>query len=142
MKALGSIDKEIHFKADIDRVWQAITSPEEVGQWFGQKASFELRAGSIGWFRWDKYGQFTMRVEVVEPKNYFAWRWMANKGEAFDESASTLVEWRLRSTRDGGTQLQLRESGFRSPASREDNVGGWKAELQDLTTFLEDSSHS
>lgn len=83
-----------------------------------------------------------MRVESVTPKTYFSWRWMAQKDMTFDEKLSTLVEWHLKSLSSGGTEVYLKESGFLSERSHQDNIEGWKEELQHLLDFLNASQTS
>ncbi len=39
------IEREIHLRAPVERVWQVITEPRYVAQWFGQKAEIDLRPG-------------------------------------------------------------------------------------------------
>ena len=42
-------------------------------------------------------------------------------GRDFDPETSTLVEWTLTARRDGGTALELRESGFRTELHHREN---------------------
>ncbi len=130
------IERKLTLLSSQTEVWEAITKPENIEQWFGESAEFELKAGSLGWLGWEDHGQFAMRVESVNPESYFAWRWMRFKDIAFCEDESTLVEWQLTALPDGGTELLMTESGFKSPESRSDNVGGWLEELSHLQTFL------
>ena len=57
-------------------------------------------------------------------------------GAAFDESASTLVEWVLTPRAGGGTIFDLRESDFKTEAHLKENTGGWKHELGERTWGL------
>ncbi len=130
------IERTLILKSTIDRVWDAITNPEQLSQWFGQTAQFTLKQGNIGHFGWDEHGSFAIRIEKVTPKTLFSWRWMPKKDEPFEEKGSTLVEWKLKPIANGGTELYLKESGFLSEQSHQDNIGGWKEELQHLLDFL------
>ena len=56
---------------------------------------------------------------------------------AVDDGPSTLVEWDLEPTADGGTLLRLRESGFVAEADRAGNDAGWTEELGELVNYLE-----
>ena len=136
--SLDSIVREITFNAPIERVWKAITSPAEIQKWFGTAASFELKPGEHGYFEWEQEceGRFAMRIETVTPPYYFAWRWMFQPDAVFDEATSTLVEWSLTTTSDGGTQLTLTESGFLEAKHRQSNVNGWEEELADLESYV------
>ena len=135
---IDCIERELVFAAPIDRVWSAITQPQEVKLWFGSDAHYQLEAGSIGYFAWEGEceGQYAMRIESIEPMHYFAWRWMNDAEVSFSEEGSTLVEWRLSETENGGTRLTLCESGFLSNKLRDMNIEGWLYELYDLSEYL------
>lgn len=137
---IDSITRELIFKAPVERVWAAITAPEEVRQWFGSDAQFELQEGHIGYLEWEEEceGRFAMKIVSVDTPHYFAWRWMAEADTPYADEASTLVEWRLESTKEGGTRLFLTESGFMQTKSRDMNIEGWMHELHDLTLYLAD----
>ncbi len=133
---IDSINKKITINAPIETVWQTITEPRQLSQWFGDTAQFELEVGALGWFGWKEHGQFALRIEAITEPNYFAWRWMAKKDQTFSETDSTLVEWRLESLTFDTTEVYLCESGFKSPQSRADNVSGWKEELTHLVEYF------
>ena len=124
------IERRLELTAPPERVWRAITDPQEIAQWFGQGAELELRAGGPGHFEWDSHGRFAVRVEAFEPPTRLVWRWMHEAGAPFDEGASTLVEWALTPRGGGGTILDVRESDFKTE--------GWAAELAELVAFLGD----
>ena len=131
------IERELHLKAPVERVWQVITDPEYVVRWLGEKAEIDLRPGGAAVFGWDGHGDGHARVERVDPPHVFAFRWMREEGVPYDpEGVSTLVEFTLSPDGDG-TRLRLVESGFTDQAYLEDNAGGWEVELADLVTFLE-----
>ena len=138
MTAIDTITRELIFNKPIEVVWRAISSAEEVAQWFGSSASFELREGALGYFEWEEEceGQFAMRIESVKSPTYFAWRWMHNQDEPFDEARSTLVEWQLEALEGDKTQLIMTESGFAELKHRSQNIDGWEQELADLEAYL------
>ncbi len=73
----------------------------------------------------------------VEPPHRISWSWSHDAGLEFDPDQSTLVEWTLTEREQGGTLLELRESGFRTEAAYEENQDGWTAELGELVDLLE-----
>ena len=131
------IDKRIEFKAPIERVWKAITDPEELSQWFPDRTKIELQPGALGYFEWDEHGRCNMRVELVEAPTHLVWSWMNNEDVPYDAARATRVEWKLTSTPDGGTVLELTETGFETQKSYEENTHGWQVELGELVEFLE-----
>lgn len=132
----NAIERKLILKASQKQVWEALTNPKKLSQWFGQSAEFELLSGCIGHFGWDNHGKFAMRIEQVQPNSYFAWRWMAKKDAPFDKDLATLVEWKLKLIAPNQTELYMIESGFKSPDSRSENVDGWNQELDHLQKFL------
>ncbi|WP_339721623.1 SRPBCC domain-containing protein [uncultured Paraglaciecola sp.] len=136
---IDSIVREVTFNAPIEKVWNAITCPKAIQQWFGSAASFELKQGQLGYFEWEQEceGRFAMRIETITPPHYFAWRWMFQQDAVFDEATSTLVEWSLTATEKGGTHLLLTESGFLQPNHKQANIKGWTQEIADLQRYLD-----
>ncbi len=132
----GVITRTLEFSCDIERVWKALTDPGELAKWFPDRAEFDPSPGSLGWLEWDSHGRFPLRVEAAEPPFRISWSWSHNPGNDFDTERSTLVEWTLSEREDGGTRLELRESGFRTEADYEENQRGWTAELGELVELL------
>ncbi len=138
----GVITRALELSSDIERVWKALTDPSEIAKWFSDRAEFDPQAGSLGWLEWDEHGRYPLRVEAVEPPHRISWSWSHNPGHDFDPENSTLVEWTLREREEGGTLLELRESGFRTEGHFQENQRGWTAELGELAEFLEGPQRS
>jgi uncharacterized protein YndB with AHSA1/START domain len=136
-----TIEREMTFEAPIERVWQAITDPREVSEWFGVEAKIDLKPGGGIVFGWSE-GRFLGRVEEVAPPRRFAYRWCLAKDIEVDLGPTTLVTFTLEPT-NGGTRLRLVESGFASlPEDIRDkhlieNTEGWAEELGELAKYLE-----
>ena len=133
------ITRALEFGSDIDRVWRALTDPSEIAKWFSDRAEFDATPGSLGWLEWDEHGRYPLRVEAVEPPHRISWSWSHDADREFDQEKSTLVEWTLTEREEGGTLLELRESGFLSEAGYRENQDGWTAELGELVDLLERS---
>ncbi|RDV24496.1 hypothetical protein DXV75_13825 [Alteromonas aestuariivivens] len=135
---IDAIEQTRTFNQPIARVWAAISDPKQVAQWFGERAEYQLVAGSIGYFEWvntDCAGKYAMRVEKVQAPNYFAWRWMNDTNVPFEINGSTLVEFIL--TEEGeSTELLVRETGFASQKHWQMNTQGWQNELAELVAWL------
>ena len=133
---IDTIEREILIRAPIERVWEIVTTPEHMGQWFGDAGA--SRKGNVITMAWEKYGEADLQIVREEPPNTFAYRWDANVKEA----GQTLVEFTL-SSEDDGNRVRVVESGFASLAAtdevraelREGNVGGWEHELGDLERY-------
>lgn len=134
---IEAIERTLELEASPQDVWRALTDPTEIAGWFGDTAELDAELGSEGWFGWEGHGRAAVRIEEFEPITRLAWRWARAIDVALEETRSTLVEWTLIPKEGGGTTLLLKESGFERSEDREDNVGGWKQELQHLVEHLE-----
>ncbi|MEV6561676.1 SRPBCC family protein [Nocardia sp. NPDC051756] len=145
MSAPDKIEHEVDIDASVARVWELVTDP---GWWVGdgdRSGQSRSRDGDFEVIEDPKYGKFPVRVETMEPPNYISYRWASSfPGATPGDGNSTLVEFRL-TERDGGTRLRVTESGFATldlpeddRAKRyEDNVGGWKMQLDVLKANAE-----
>lgn len=131
------IEKRLELNAPIERVWSAITDPDELMQWFPDRAEVDLQPGGNGFFEWTGHGRDYMRVVLVEPPTHLIWKWMNNDGIPYDDALATTVDWKLTATAAGGTVLELVETGFESLKQYEGNVSGWKSELAELVDYLD-----
>jgi uncharacterized protein YndB with AHSA1/START domain len=142
MQKTDRIERQIIVSASQERVWAALTKPEEIARWFGDSAEVDLRPGGAARFGWEGYGdRFHAVVEVVEPPTRFVYRWAVESDTPLDEGPSTLVEFTLEPSADG-TIVRLVESGFATlPEDQyEDtirgNEKGWTSELGDLVEYV------
>jgi uncharacterized protein YndB with AHSA1/START domain len=136
-----SIERELILPVPPERVWTALTRPDQLSAWFGTQATIDLRPGGEVIFTWDgstgPRGTNRGVIEVVEPPNRFAFRWQLSP----DTVQMTRVEFMLQPHPEG-TRLRLVESGFASlpPELRggchESNTRGWQRELGELAQFL------
>lgn len=145
------IERSIVLQAPRSRVWQALTNAPELGQWFGAKLQGQVFApgqracGQIT-YPGCEHVQFDVVVERQEPETFFSWRWHPYPmGEGYDANAepTTLLEFTLEDTADGGTRLTVVESGFdRIPAHRRDeawrmNSGGWQEQMHNIAAHVD-----
>jgi uncharacterized protein YndB with AHSA1/START domain len=133
---IATIDKKLELEQSPEAVWSALTDPAQVASWFGETAEFKAELGGEGYFGWQSHGRFALRIEEFDPPNRLTWRWGREANKSLDETHSTVVEWILFPRRDGGTTLLLKESGFATEESRQENVGGWEHELGELVELL------
>lgn len=125
-------------------VWDAITTPEGLNQWFGDRVFSTFKVGYPITFEWDKYGTVSGTIETHEPITCFAYRWRAHgvpEETLMDKANSTLVTFKLTPTPQG-TQLDVIETGFLQLApelrnvSFRENSSGWKSELDELVALF------
>ena len=141
MSISDSIERETLIDAPPAVVWNVITDPAQIRQWFCDGAELDARPGGHGAFSW---GELTvdLRVVRVEQPRLFAFRWLYAEGEEPRESNSTLVEFTL-SPEGQGTRLQVVESGLdatdwsdeRKAEVLDTHTDGWQRHVADLTEF-------
>lgn len=141
----GVIERTIELRQAPERVWRALTNPNEIAKWFSTGARLDLRPGGHATFTWshepDEHGgTYEARVERVEPQRRFAFRWTTPPNVPFETAPTTLVEWELHARPDGGTTLVVRESGFVNDVDRSANDAGWLKETGELARYLESAS--
>jgi uncharacterized protein YndB with AHSA1/START domain len=144
MNLPDKIERTLFLPVPVERVWQAISTPEGLSNWFSNRASFTQEPGSPLQFEWQEYGTTDGCIERIEPPTLFAYRWRAHgasKTEPLQTENSTLVTFSLEDV-EGGTQLTVVETGFTGlntaarKANYQENVNGWRVELQELADYL------
>lgn len=138
MSTPDEVRRTIEIRAARERVWAALTQPEELLRWFpSEYAAVDLRPGGLASFVWDESADEAV-VDVVEPLSRFVFRW---RPAGLDRPYTT-VSFELDEI-ENGTRLTLVESGFASlpdqiaERSRGENDEGWREELEELKTYLE-----
>ena len=123
------------------RVWDALTTAEGLGTWFGNEATIDLRPGGEAAMTWTGGHRAEMRIERVEPPRVFGFTWHIY-GLPEDDPRRTYVEFTLEP--DGpGTRLTVVETGFSQLADDAyakafgGNTEGWGNELAELVSYLD-----
>ena len=139
MTVPDEVRRTIDIRAPRDRVWTALTAPEELLRWFPtERAELDLRPGGEAAFVWDESADEAV-VEVVEPPARLAFRWRP----AGTDRPHTTVSFTLEELDSSSTRLALLETGFASlpdqtaQQSQAGNDEGWRMELEELKTYLE-----
>jgi uncharacterized protein YndB with AHSA1/START domain len=72
------IERTVELAQPPDQVWDALTSAESLGGWFGDRATVDLRPGGLAQVEWDHDDDCTkaaLTIAVVEPPSRFARTW-------------------------------------------------------------------
>jgi uncharacterized protein YndB with AHSA1/START domain len=141
----GTIEREIHIDASPEVVFDVVSNPEHVSQWWPDEADYPAEPGGAGriGFRQEsdtKWEQF-MVVDALPPR-HFSFRWTHAEGETPAEGNSFLVVFELEPAGEG-TLLRMTESGFRergwSEAKKAEeyaaHVTGWDFFLPRLPVY-------
>jgi hypothetical protein len=143
------IERSITVSAPIDRVFLAITDPQELTRWFPDAVEGTIETGERPVFEFEGYGKSQIYVVAKESPRYFAYRWVPGTATAPGEEGrdvlsvtNTLVEFHLESTADG-TSVRLRESGFAAfsapvnESAVKENSGGWDYMIDRLAKLFQ-----
>jgi uncharacterized protein YndB with AHSA1/START domain len=93
------VTREIVFPVPPDEVWEALTDPEQLEEWFANDVELDPREGGAGLFRWDDGEERRATVLVAEPGERLVLDW--------DEEGE--VEFILEEVEEG-TRLHVREA--------------------------------
>ncbi len=108
----SAIEREIRIDAPIEVVWDVITNPTHIVNWFADEATLDLRSGGAGVLTFTEHNHVSpLRVVTADAPNVFSYRWSQPDGQEPSEENSMLVEFFL-SEDQGVTTLRLIESGF------------------------------
>jgi uncharacterized protein YndB with AHSA1/START domain len=139
------ISLEIHISAPQERVFEALTDPRQLIQWWGQQGMYhgtkwctDLRPG--GQWRTDGVSDqdgsaFHVSGEYLEvdPPRLLEYTWVAS----WTGALKTVVRFELESAA-GGTLVRLRHSGFGvAPAAAKEHALGWQRVVAWMQTFVE-----
>lgn len=145
------IERTVDMRAPVARVWRALTTASEFGQWFRAALEGEFVEGSTvhGHITYPGYEHLTieMQIERIDPQKRFAFRWhpyAIDPATDYSNEPTTSVEFLLEPTQEG-TRLTVIESGFdRIPLPRRAeafrmNEGGWAEQMQNIARHVSQS---
>ena len=93
------VNREIVVPVEPDEVWDALTDPERLEEWFANDVELDPRPGGAGVFRWDNGEERRATVREAEPGERLVLDWD-------DEGA---VEFTIEEVA-GGTRLVVVET--------------------------------
>lgn len=142
---------EIEIAAPPERVFQAISTGEDLMRWWISPScereiwNIDPRPGGRWHFKTGKsthvingVDTFEAHGEILEfsPPRMLVYTWIANWNDA--PAQQTVVSWVLTPTKTG-THLKVTHSGLATmPVARKDYSGGWVGVLQLLKKFSEE----
>ena len=141
----GTIEREIHIDATPEVVFEVVSSPDHLRQWWPDDARFEPTPGSAGEIVFGDPARGTVGFTVVDvrPPHRFSFRWTHRAGEVAEEGNSLLVTFDLRPS-GSGTLLTMTETGFRERGweiavleqQYREHVAGWDHFLPRLAPYV------
>jgi len=140
----GSIQRELYIEASPEIVFDVVSRPEHVSQWWADEAEFSPAPGSPGHLMFGEHHRERFTVVDARPPHRFVFRWTHPDGEAAAGHNSFLVTIDLTPSGEG-TLLRLTETGFRERGweaavleeQYRDHVRGWDLFLPRLAPYAE-----
>jgi uncharacterized protein YndB with AHSA1/START domain len=113
----GRIEREIHVDASPEIVFEVISRPEHLREWWPDDATLDPAPGGVGELVWHGDGPESamvvpMTVVESQPPRLFTFRWAYDARNVPDPSNSFLVTFELVPS-GAGTTVRLTETGFR-----------------------------
>jgi uncharacterized protein YndB with AHSA1/START domain len=145
----GTIEREIQVDASPEVVFEVISRPEHLTQWWPDEAEIEPAIGATGHVAFngataeDKHVESIMIVDAQPPRR-FSFRWVYEEAEVPGPGNSLLVTFDLEPS-GSGTRVRMTESGFRERGweaavleeSYQDHSRGWDYFIPRLGEYLE-----
>ena len=143
----GTIEREIYVEASPEVVFEVVSSPDHLQQWWPDEAHYDPVPGSTGEIVFGKPVTMVGRVvqlTVVEalPPRTFSFRWTHPFGEPAASGNSLFVTFELTPS-GGGTLLKMTETGFREMGwevavleqQYHEHITGWDFYLPRLVVY-------
>ncbi len=112
----GTIEREIYVEAAPEVVFEVVSSPDHLKQWWPDDARYEAAPGASGEIVFGERdaGGTVVALTVLEvlPPRTFSFRWTHPADEVAAAGNSLLVTFDL-TPKGGGTLLKMTETGFR-----------------------------
>lgn len=142
----GSIEREVFIDAGPDVVFDVVSRPEHIREWWSAETAVEPAVGAAGALTWrdDATGRVdvvSITVVEVDRPHRFVFRWVHPEGETAAAGNSLLVTFEL-TPQGTGTLLRMSETGFRElgwevavlEEAYRDHVQGWEFYLPRIAT--------
>ena len=97
------VTRELVLPAPPDEVWEELTDPSRLEEWFASEVELDLEEGGEGHFRWENGEERHAVVEEVDEGRRLAYTWSDETGR------QTHVEFELDEVEEG-TRVVVTES--------------------------------
>jgi len=142
---IGTIEREIHIEATPEVVYQVVSTPEHLKEWWPDDAELDRVPGgtaTVTFVRPDGTHSQALTVVEADPPRRFSFRWVYDEGET--AGSALLVTFDLVPS-GSGTLLRFTEEGFREKGweaavleeQYRDHTAGWDYFLPRLVAYAD-----
>jgi uncharacterized protein YndB with AHSA1/START domain len=135
------IERSVELAHPPSQVWAALTTPEGLSAWFGDRATIDLRPGGLAQMTFRSGLTVDMRVERVEAPAIFGFTWQLPDLPE-DDPRRNYVEFTLEAV-GAATRMRVVETGFAQlpdesrRTTYDSHAEGWARELGELADYLD-----
>ena len=131
---MPAIVEELTIEATPQRVWDALTTSDEIARWWTDDLSVASEVGSLAELRFTQ-GTFVIQFEIAELNADEKVSWISRQGPP--QWAGTSVTWQLTPVHNG-TQVNFNHDGFVQADRRyEITRTWWEHFLASLKSYME-----
>jgi len=135
------IKQSYYYEAPPEKVFAALTDPDELTRWFLSKAKVDLKKGGKIEFTWEGGHKMAGKVARVAAGKQVTYAWRDDLGKG--KKAKTQAEFKV-SKKGTGSMLQLEHSGFGDSKPWIELYGaiqsGWAYYLTNLKSVLHNNT--
>jgi uncharacterized protein YndB with AHSA1/START domain len=146
MQQTLTVERSIWIKAPRERVWRAVTDPQQLEQWYAKGCPWQIPVlqvgGTVRFYNTDTDIQLAT-IEVLDPPRQFTLRWLPDP--AMPEAA--LLNTFLLVEENDGTRVTVIQSGYESlPAETRQqwldaDTSAYTTIVENLKSYLEDRNN-
>jgi uncharacterized protein YndB with AHSA1/START domain len=135
-----TIDREIQIDAAPEVVYEVISTPEHLREWWPDEAELTPAPGATGTVSFGPDNVVPLTVIEADPPKRFTFRWAYGVDEVATAANSLLVTFDLIPS-GAGTLLRFSETGFDESAQTDEqyreHITGWDYFLPRLSTYVD-----
>ena len=142
----GTIEREVLIDASPELVFEVVSRPEHIREWWSDEADLDPTPGAVGEIVFGDRATGTVEaltVVAVEPPRLFSFRWVYDEGQRPTPDNSMLVTFELIEAGEG-TTVRMTETGFRErgweiaqfEAAYQEHVEGWDFFIPRLRDYV------
>jgi uncharacterized protein YndB with AHSA1/START domain len=117
MDGVDAVERDLILPASPDEVWEELTDPERLGEWFGAEVDGDVQTGESVRFTWPDGSQRRAVFERVEEPRRLVFRWVPS-----DDDPASRVEIEIDEDADGSA-VRVIERQIEAAVSTRPRIG-------------------